>query len=303
MPRNGSGGYLPPQNSWNPAINGAQALPNDWQAILNDLAVAMQASLAADGQTPVTGIMNFQNNRISNVGAPIGQGDVLRWEQLIKGSDIPSAATIAVPVEGMCFDVTGTTAITTISDRYPGRMAILRFKDALTLAHSANLQLPDGVDITTKSDDIGIFLNIESGVWRCISWPNGVYRRGNILGTVSQSSGIPTGAVIESGSNANGRYIKWADGTMICTGSAASSLTTSTASGSIFQSPSVASLTFPAAFSGTPIVTSDSVFTGGAARAWCFLDAATSTGCTIIAAGPTSSAVAQPKYIAIGRWF
>lgn len=43
------------------------------------------------------------------------------------------------------------------------------------------------------------------------------YRRGNILGVVAQSGGIPTGAIIESGSNANGRYTKYADGTMICT--------------------------------------------------------------------------------------
>lgn len=42
------------------------------------------------------------------------------------------------------------------------------------------------------------------------------YYPGNIVGTVSESGGIPTGAIIESGSNANGRYIKYADGTMIC---------------------------------------------------------------------------------------
>lgn len=44
------------------------------------------------------------------------------------------------------------------------------------------------------------------------------YVRDNILGTVSQSSGVPTGAIIESGSNANGHFIKYADGTMICRG-------------------------------------------------------------------------------------
>lgn len=36
------------------------------------------------------------------------------------------------------------------------------------------------------------------------------------VGTVSESGGVPTGAIIESGSNANGKYIKYADGTMIC---------------------------------------------------------------------------------------
>ena len=45
---------------------------------------------------------------------------------------------------------------------------------------------------------------------------NEVYSQGSILGTVSQSSGVPTGAVIERGSNANGQYTKFADGTLIC---------------------------------------------------------------------------------------
>lgn len=37
-----------------------------------------------------------------------------------------------------------------------------------------------------------------------------------LVGTVSQSGGVPTGAVIERGSNASGKYTKFADGTMIC---------------------------------------------------------------------------------------
>ncbi|MGH8425844.1 MAG: pyocin knob domain-containing protein, partial [Pseudomonas fluorescens] len=32
-----------------------------------------------------------------------------------------------------------------------------------------------------------------------------------------QSGGVPTGAIIERGTNANGDYTKFADGTMICT--------------------------------------------------------------------------------------
>ncbi|EKD22479.1 MAG: hypothetical protein ACD_85C00011G0003, partial [uncultured bacterium] len=43
-----------------------------------------------------------------------------------------------------------------------------------------------------------------------------VYTSGSILGTVSQSAGVPTGAVIEQGSNANGEYCRYADGTQIC---------------------------------------------------------------------------------------
>jgi len=37
----------------------------------------------------------------------------------------------------------------------------------------------------------------------------------DVLGTVSQSDGVPTGAIIERGANANGEYVKFADGTLI----------------------------------------------------------------------------------------
>lgn len=42
------------------------------------------------------------------------------------------------------------------------------------------------------------------------------YNQYNILDTVSQSGGIPTGGIFERGSNANGDYIKYADGTLTC---------------------------------------------------------------------------------------
>ncbi|SDT46186.1 hypothetical protein SAMN05216496_4715 [Pseudomonas sp. Z003-0.4C(8344-21)] len=38
-----------------------------------------------------------------------------------------------------------------------------------------------------------------------------------LVGTVGQDKGVPTGAVIERGANANGEYVKFADGTLICT--------------------------------------------------------------------------------------
>ncbi len=42
------------------------------------------------------------------------------------------------------------------------------------------------------------------------------YSQRSILGTVSMSGGVPTGAIIERGSNANGEYVRFADGTQIC---------------------------------------------------------------------------------------
>ncbi len=37
-----------------------------------------------------------------------------------------------------------------------------------------------------------------------------------IVGTVSQSGGVPSGAIIERGSNANGNFTRYADGTLEC---------------------------------------------------------------------------------------
>ena len=70
------------------------------------------------------------------------------------------------------------------------------------------------------------------------------------VGTVSESSGTPTGDIIQRGSDSNGEYVRYADGTQICTieskGSSSSALST---------------WTFPAAFvSGTkPTVAGTSI--------------------------------------------
>lgn len=42
------------------------------------------------------------------------------------------------------------------------------------------------------------------------------YGKNNIVGAVSQSGGVPTGAIIEKGANANGDFVKFADGTLLC---------------------------------------------------------------------------------------
>ena len=53
-----------------------------------------------------------------------------------------------------------------------------------------------------------------------------LYSRDSILGTVSQSGGIPTGAIIERGSNANGEYVRFADGTAFFSSDLTTSLAT-----------------------------------------------------------------------------
>lgn len=51
-----------------------------------------------------------------------------------------------------------------------------------------------------------------------LAWSDWVelYNTTTIVGRVSESAGVPVGAIIESGSNANGDYVRYADGTQIC---------------------------------------------------------------------------------------
>lgn len=134
--------------------------------------------------------------------------------------------------------------------------------------------------------------------------------RNDVVGTVSQSGGAPTGAIVERGSNANGVYTKWADGTMICEAlSAVASPTPAAAAGSVFIG-SLTTLTFPAPFVGDiPIVSDATRFNNpavggaGSARGWATIDSASLTSVGFYVYGQTNNARMFPGYIAKGRWF
>jgi len=126
------------------------------------------------------------------------------------------------------------------------------------------------------------------------------YSPGNLLGTVSQSGGTPTGAVIERGSNANGEYVRFADGTQICT-FVDTAIEVTNASGSIYQSAAV-SWTFPATFSTTTgLGVSGS---GGVSRRWLTPSTPSTTAVSYRVLAPASDASTYaPQLLAIGRWF
>jgi len=79
------------------------------------------------------------------------------------------------------------------------------------------------------------------------------YQRSNILGTASQTAGVPTGAIIERGTNANGEYVRYADGTQVCTIKVdATGQAVTSATGSLFQAGSELTWTYPAVFIAAP---------------------------------------------------
>lgn len=137
-----------------------------------------------------------------------------------------------------------------------------------------------------------------AGVWG--NWAT-VYHDRNLLGTVSQSAGVPTGAVIESGSNANGLYRRFACGMQICWRDNLSAANASTALGSLFRSADV-TWTYPIAFfTGTsPVV----VGSANDPDAW--VTTATPVAASVVmrvVAGVTKAAAVTFRATATGRWF
>lgn len=138
------------------------------------------------------------------------------------------------------------------------------------------------------------------------------YHRGNILGSVSQAAGVPTGAALERGSNANGRYLRLADGTQLCWYAYTSDSVTTYGSGTFaspYSAPAV-TWTFPAVFSVAPQVlaqTDTGATIGAARRLTATIGTVTTTACANVAvarfSGDATASTPTVHLFAVGRWF
>ena len=123
----------------------------------------------------------------------------------------------------------------------------------------------------------------------------------NIVGAVAHSGGVPTGAIIQKGSNASGSFVRFADGTQICTFIRSSALGMGSYSSTglfagyfIWQYP--AEFILPPAISGSGF---DSVTTGWISSA--SHDSLLATIAYFSSSSTNSGAVHMVT--AIGRWY
>ncbi|MCR9274396.1 MULTISPECIES: pyocin knob domain-containing protein [unclassified Mameliella] len=124
-----------------------------------------------------------------------------------------------------------------------------------------------------------------SGVWTPWAY---AFDSANAVGTVSQSGGAPTGAIVERGSNANGEYVRFADGTQICTHVFAISANPTT-------------WTFPAAFSAGPTMMANAF--NAAARTVTIGSRTSTTVQFNVFDASGSAASASVAVVAIGHWY
>ena len=111
------------------------------------------------------------------------------------------------------------------------------------------------------------------------------------VGTVSESGGTPTGAIVQTATNADGTYVRFADGTQICWGGI-----TSSNAGQV-------TWTFPAAFVSTPRVQGTALATGNGR-----IVVYSAAGTTSADFGVYSTANALvdgifTSVMAVGRWY
>ena len=120
---------------------------------------------------------------------------IQRWA---KGADVASANALALGTDGNYFDITGTTAITSINTVGVGTVVKMHFDTgALNLTHHAtNLILPFNSDIGVAPGDEVEFVEYATGQWRLTNYSR---NNGNALngGAYSQdfrlslTSGLP----------------------------------------------------------------------------------------------------------------
>lgn len=147
--------------------------------------------------------------------------------------------------------------------------------------------------MTTEMQGLVAELNSVYGPWT------------DILGTVSESGGVPTGAITERGSNANGEYARFADGTQLClyTG-----VIDTTVSATTVQE---VTWTFPAAFATGPTAlvnarsANDATNRSVAARLFGACTTINGASSAVITAynGDASSRTVRADAFAFGRWF
>ena len=80
MSRNGSGIYNLPTG--NPVVTGTTITSNWGNTTMSDIATALTGSVAADGQTPITGNLQLGGNLITGMGAGVSSTDAVNLAQV-----------------------------------------------------------------------------------------------------------------------------------------------------------------------------------------------------------------------------
>ena len=122
------------------------------------------------GRTPVPRIGDVIDDTTPQLGGDLdANGAQIQWS---KGADVVAATALPILTDGNYFDVTGTTAITSINATGgAGTLIKLHFDSTPIITHEAtNLILPGGENITAAAGDEAEFIEYAAGKYRCTNY-------------------------------------------------------------------------------------------------------------------------------------
>ena len=156
-----------------------------------------------------------------------------------------------------------------------------------------------GDDLSQGDDHIRLLKSTIKATFPLITTP---WNSTGVVGTASESSGVPTGALFEYGSNANGSYEKLAGRTLICRAAyTPSSLAITTAYGSVYRS-AIQTITWPHAFSDYPSVCGGFRSSGGGILSICFTDSNLTTASYYITSPTSETLTVGATILGVGKW-
>jgi len=182
MSRNGSGTYNLPAG--NPVVTGTTITSNWANTTLTDIATALTGSLAADGQTPVTGNIAMGNNKITGLGTPTSSQDAVTKAYV--DSNLPVGLESMAYQQSNNVSITGgTIATTTLSNNTITGGTISSLASALPIASG-------GTGLTSAGTS-GYVLTSNGSAWVSSALPANVSSAtaGNGI-SVSASTGAVT---------------------------------------------------------------------------------------------------------------
>jgi hypothetical protein len=124
---------------------------------VNFVGDAIRVSLSANDfqiTTPITGHSNVTGGL-----KILGGGEAVA----------ASAATMDLPATNEMFQVTGTTAISTITSAWKGRLVWLRFTANTTVTNGANLKMAGAANFAATADDMLCLYSSDGSTWREVS--------------------------------------------------------------------------------------------------------------------------------------
>jgi len=130
MSRNGSGTYSLPAG--NPVVTGTTITSTWANNTLTDIASALTDSVAADGQTPMTGDLDLNTNKVINLEPGTVAGNAVEYDQFV------AATSTAVAITGGSINGTTIGATTAATGRFTTLAATGAFTAATTAAITGN---------------------------------------------------------------------------------------------------------------------------------------------------------------------